>query len=68
MAWLGGLIKGILEALLPFLFKGGDVHAKDNVQADIGDRAHFADGVSSLHGAGSERSDGEADSVGDGDD
>jgi len=41
MSWLAALVRGLFEALLPFLFKKGPTVAEDSMQApDALRRAH----------------------------
>ena len=33
MSWLAALVRGLIQALLPFLFKKGPTHAEDSMHA-----------------------------------
>ena len=48
MTWLAALVKGLFEALLPFVFKKGPTVAEDSKQVDVDLRRSWASRITDI--------------------
>ena len=65
MTWLAALVKGLFEALLPFVFKKGPTVAEDSKQVDVDLRRSWASRITDIMRQQPEGRDDPTDSVDD---
>ena len=65
MSWLASIVRGLFEALLPFIFKKGPTVAEDSVQTDRELRRSWASRITDIMRQQPEGRDDPTDSVDD---
>ena len=65
MSWLASIVRGLFEALLPFIFKKGPTVAEDSVQTDRELRRSWASRITDIMRQQPQGGDGAADSMDD---